>query len=435
MKFYLETFGCQMNVNDSERVASVLSQSGYQPSNDPKAADLILLNTCSVREKAAHKLYSRIGELKRRVSSDKPIFGVIGCLAQDEAESIFRRSQSVRLVMGPRSIGRLPILLDRLNQGYPRAIDVAQNVPSEFTSADPESRIHRTVGFVTIIEGCNKNCSYCIVPYTRGRENSRSPEDILREIDSLVNTGYREICLLGQNVNSYKFISEKGEISFANLLEFLAKRTSGVRIKFTTSYPRDFDQDLVDVLTEHQNLCNWVHLPMQSGSDKVLRRMYRQYTRKDYLQRIQMLKESSREFSLTGDFIVGFPGETEEDFQETLSLLDEVKYDGIYSFEYSARPHTAAMYFPDTVPAQVKTERMVRLVAHQTNIQKTHLQRYVGRTLEVLVEGKSAHGSELSGHSACNRVVNFVGDEKLVGSLVNITVQTANNNSLFGYLS
>jgi len=413
----------------------VLSQSGYEPSPDPKAADLILLNTCSVREKAANKLYSRIGQLKRTVASDKTVFGVIGCLAQDEAEDIFKRSQSVRLVMGPRSIGRLPILLDRLNHGYPRAIDVAQNVPSEFTSADVESRINRTVGYVTIIEGCNKNCSYCIVPYTRGRENSRSPEDILREIDSLIEAGYREICLLGQNVNSYKFSDEKHDTSFANLLEFLAKRTSGIRIKFTTSYPRDFDQDLVDVLTEYQNLCNWVHLPMQSGSDKILRRMYRQYTRQDYLQRIQMIKDSGRDFSLTGDFIVGFPGETEEDFLETLSLLDEVQYDGIYSFAYSARPHTAAMYFPDTVSEEVKTDRMVRLVAYQIDIQKRHLQRYVGKELEVLVEGKSAHGSELSGHSACNRVVNFIGDEKLVGSLVNVRVLTANNNSLFAELS
>src|SRR5882724_5208510 len=278
MKFYLETFGCQMNVNDTERVASLLSQSGYEPSKDPKAADLILLNTCSVREKAAFKLYSRIGQLKRTVASDKVIFGVIGCLAQDEAESIFRRSQSVRLVMGPRSIGRLPILLSRLEQGYPRAIDVAQNVPSEFTSADVDSRINRTVGFVTIIDGCNKNCSYCIVPYTRGRENSRSPEDVLAEIDSLVNAGYREICLLGQNVNSYKYPNEKGDVSFANLLAFVAKRSPETRIKFTTSYPRDFDRDLVNVLTEHRNLCNWVHLPVQSGSDKILRRMYRQYT-------------------------------------------------------------------------------------------------------------------------------------------------------------
>ncbi|HZS48152.1 MAG TPA: tRNA (N6-isopentenyl adenosine(37)-C2)-methylthiotransferase MiaB [Blastocatellia bacterium] len=434
MRFYLETFGCQMNVNDSERVASLLSQNGYQPSKDARSADLILLNTCSIREKAASKVYSRIGELKRTANSKNVIFGVIGCVAQDEAETIFRKSQAVRLVMGPRSIGRLPVLLSRLEQGYPRAIDVAQNVPSEFTSADASSRINQTTGFVTIIEGCNKNCSYCIVPYTRGRENSRSPEAILAEIDMLISAGYKEICLLGQNVNSYKYADDKGEVTFAKLLQYLARRTTGIRIKFTTSYPRDFDRDLVKVLAENENLCNWIHLPVQSGSDNVLRRMYRQYTRKSYMDRIEMIRNCGREMSLTGDFIVGFPGETEEDFQETLSLLDEVKYDGIYSFAYSPRPHTPAAFFTDSVPSEVKNERLSRLIEHQAGIQKANYQRYIGRKLEVLVEGKSARQSEMTGHSPCNRVVNFMGSEDLAGKMVSVEVTKANNNSLFGEL-
>ncbi|MEW6734007.1 MAG: tRNA (N6-isopentenyl adenosine(37)-C2)-methylthiotransferase MiaB [Acidobacteriota bacterium] len=453
-RFYIETYGCQMNVHDSEKAAAVLAGIGYQQVVRPEEADLLLLNTCMVREKPQQKVYSRVGALKRgdkrrSPGSEKssPIIGIMGCVAQAEAEKIFAKSPAVRLVVGTHSIHKLPLLIEQLDNGFPRAIDIRLTKEPDFLELSPSEHQTPNVAFITIIEGCDNFCSFCIVPFTRGRERSRPAVRILAEARGLVAHGYQEVQLLGQNVNSYRgsFIDVE-ELSsgwlpqanakrtpFVMLLELMARESGLARIKYTTSHPRDFNEQIVAVMDEYENLCPWVHLPAQSGSTRILELMSREYTREEYLNKIAAIKHARRDISITGDMIVGYPGETEADFAETLSLVREVEYDGLYMFKYSPRPHTPAAKLTDTIPDEVKTERLLRLQTLQGEIQRRRFQRYLGREVEVLVEGPAARGQgQLSGHTACNKVVNFAAPLSLVGQLVRVRITAATPNSLLG---
>ncbi len=452
-KLYLETHGCQMNVHDSEKASFALAGAGYELTSIPTEADLILLNTCMVREKAARKVYSRIGELKRQYlvekasSAELPIFGVMGCVAQAEADRMFDRNKDIRLVLGTQAIGKLPELVSQIEDGFSRAIDIRLTKNAEFFELDADVRKTEHVAFITITEGCNKFCSFCIVPFTRGRERSRPADKIVAEAKSLAERGFKEVHLLGQNVNSYglsgryhgNYINEDAnaldEVTFAKLLERMAKESGLPRVKFTTSYPRDFDEQIVKVIDEHENLCEWIHLPAQSGSNRVLRAMRRGYTREEYLNKIAAIKNAKKDMAITGDMIVGFPGETEEDFNETLSLAAETEYDGLYIFKYSPRPNTPAAAYQDSIPEEVKTERFLKLQELQMRIQAQRYGRYVNRTVEVLVEGESARSAEdCFGHTRCSKVVNFPAPKHLIGSLVNVKVTQAKNHSLYGHL-
>ena len=449
-KLYLETYGCQMNVHDSEKAVFALSGSGYELTETPAEADLILLNTCMVREKAARKVYSRIGELKResKLNNAEPIFGVMGCVAQAEADRMFDRSKDIRLVLGTQAIGKLPDLLSQLEQGFSKAIEIRLTKNAEFFELDADARRTEHVAYITITEGCNKFCSFCIVPFTRGRERSRPAEKILSEAQGLARQGFKEVHLLGQNVNSYglsgrfhgnnvaSIDEKKDEVAFAKLLESIAKCSGIPRVKFTTSYPRDFDHQIVKVIDEHESLCEWIHLPVQSGSNRILRAMRRGYTREEYLEKIGFIKNGKKDFSITGDIIIGFPGETEDDFDQTMSLVAETEYDGLYIFKYSPRPNTPAAAYADSIPEEVKTERFLKLQELQRRIQKQRYSRYIGRTVEVLVEGESARSSDdCYGHTRSNKIVNFPGQKELIGKLVNVRIASVKPNSLYGYLA
>jgi len=452
-KFYIETHGCQMNVHDSEKAASVLKRLGYEPSDESSVADLIVLNTCMVREKAARKVYTRINEIKRRKKADgqcqntsRPVYAVMGCVAQAEAARIFDRCNDVKIVLGTQAIASLPDLLSQVDQGFDRAIDVRLSKQSDFMEIGPADRARPFVAFITITEGCNKFCSFCIVPFTRGRERSRSPQSIVDEARVLAESGYREIQLLGQNVNSYglspipgngnsgaqNLLAERA-VTFAGLLERVARDSGIQRIKYTTSYPKDFTPDIVKVMDEYPNLCEWIHLPAQSGSDRVLRAMRRGYSRRDYLERISWIRGAKKDYSITGDMIVGFPGETDEDFKETLSLAAEVQYDSLYIFKYSPRPHTPAATYQDTVSEEKKSERFQQLEELQTRIQGQRYLRYLSREVEVLAAGVSARSEDdLTGHTRCNKVVNFPRNGNKLGDLVKVRIEQIHPHSLYG---
>jgi tRNA-2-methylthio-N6-dimethylallyladenosine synthase len=462
-KVYLETYGCQMNVHDSEKATHALSDLGYSQTSEVAEADLVLLNTCMVREKAARKVFARINELKNeirrggaRAASDNksPVFGVMGCVAQAEADRLFERSRDIKMVMGTQAISRLPALMGQLEKGFNRVIDVRLSKEAEFLELEASDRQTKHIAYITITEGCNKFCSFCIVPFTRGRERSRPADRIVAEARALGEQGYLEIHLLGQNVNSYGLSgryhgnpasveggAENGkEITFARLLDRVATESGVPRIKYTTSYPRDFDEEVVRVMDARENLCEWIHLPAQAGSDRVLRAMRRGYTRREYLEKIEAIKGAKREISITGDMIVGFPGETDDDFNETMSLVAEVEFDGLYIFKYSPRPMTPAAAYADSVPEEVKTERFLRLQELQDRIQRRRYERYLGRIVEVLVEGMSSRSSsDYTGHTKCNKVVNFPSasplDSSDLGKLVNVKITGVKSHSLYGEMA
>jgi len=447
-KVYLETYGCQMNVHDSEKATCVLSDLGYAQTSEVEEADLVLLNTCMVREKAARKVYTRINEIKRDISKSAlgeklPVFGVMGCVAQAEADRLFERSRDIKMVMGTQAIPRLPNLMEQLEKGFDRVIDVRLSKDAEFLELQADNRQTEHIAYITITEGCNKFCSFCIVPFTRGRERSRPADRIVDEARSLGEQGYLEIHLLGQNVNSYgssgryhgnpAAVESDEEITFAKLLGRVAAESSIPRIKFTTSYPRDFDEEIVRVIDEHENLCEWIHLPVQAGSDRVLRAMRRGYTRREYMEKIAAVKRSKKDIAITGDIIVGFPGETDDDFNETMSLVAEVEYDGLYIFKYSPRPRTPAATYTDSISEGVKTERFLRLQELQDRIQKQRYERYMGRIVEVLVEGMSSRSSsDYTGHTRCNKVVNFPIVNDVLGALALVKVTEVKSHSLYG---
>ncbi len=433
-RFFIETFGCQMNVEDSEKAAALLRRLGYQGVDDPQQAELILLNTCSVREKPEEKVYTRVRQIRSR--NRRALIGVMGCVAQMYGRRFLERVPGVDFVLGTQALADLPELLQQLPEQGPLVWTRTPNRP-EFLEISPAERRQRHVAYVTIMEGCDKFCSFCVVPFTRGRERSRSPRKILAELRALAEAGYQEVHLLGQNVNSYGLgerIEDGERMGFADLLRFLAERSGIARLKFTTSHPKDFTREIVRALEEFPNLCNWVHLPPQAGSDRILALMNRGYTRAEYLQRVEWIRSARREIALTGDIIVGFPGETERDFWETLQLCEEVQFDGLYIFKYSPRPGTPAARLADQVPDHVKTERLMILEQKQREIQLRRLQRYVGRVVEVLVEGKSSKSDiHWSGHTSSHVVVNFEDPRSdIEGSLVKVEITKAHPHSLFG---
>lgn len=439
-KVYIETFGCQMNVADTERAATGLRKAGYEIADAAEGADVVLLNTCSVRERAERKVFRRIGEIRKLTTAEhkRPLIGVMGCVAQLEGPQIFADAPAVDMVIGTRATDRIPLLIDRAKEGERTVIDLEERGEADVWDVSPVERRSPYVAFVPIIEGCNKFCSFCIVPYSRGREKSRSAKEIVDEILSLRALGYKEVHLIGQNVNSYRpkktdgLENVTGATPFSRLLRALAA-TGMERIKFTTSFPRDFHPDIVSAIDECPNLCDWVHLPVQSGSNRILKLMRRGHSREDYLRRIDGIKNAQRHLSLTSDIIVGFPGETDEDFAETMELVRRCEYDGLYIFKYSRRSGTPAATLEDVVPEDVKRDRFLALEELQTQIQTRIYNGYVGKKLSVLVEKQSARLPEdMTGHSTCHKVVNFKASEATAGRIVDVLVSRAKPNSLYG---
>jgi tRNA-2-methylthio-N6-dimethylallyladenosine synthase len=428
--FYLETFGCQMNVHDSEKVAGVLLGRGYRQVETIDAAKLVLYNTCSIREKAAQKIFSRLGAYAKYPGEEK-IIGVLGCVAQQEGEEIFERSPWVRLVCGSASYSKLPDLINELEAGNRRVMGLDKDTDATFET-EITRRDNPFRAYLTIIEGCDKACSYCVVPFTRGPERSRASASVLEEVRRLADGGYSEIQLLGQTVNSYRDPSPKGK-TFAELLMAVAAVPGIRRVRFTTSHPRDFGRDIVEAIDAVPELCDHVHLPVQSGSTRILRAMLRTYTREEYLEKIAMIREARRPISVTSDIIVGFPGETEEDVEATLSLLDAAQYDGVFAFQYSPRPNTTAQHMADAIPDEEKGLRLARVMDRQREIQRARNEALVGETFEVLVDGASRRPSQWSGRCSSNRILNFTSPrENLLGEYVSVRVTSASPNCLIG---
>jgi tRNA-2-methylthio-N6-dimethylallyladenosine synthase len=430
--FYIETFGCQMNVHDSEKVIGTLISQGYTQVEKPEDAHLVLYNTCSIRDKAEQKVFSRLANFKRQAGKGK-VFGVLGCVAQQEGRRIFEKAPHVGLVCGSASYTKLPQLLVQLESGNTRVtglrLDTDETFDTPFTRRDNPYR-----AYITIIEGCDKHCAYCVVPFTRGPERSRSSASVLEEARQLADAGYTEIQLLGQNVNSYCDPSPAG-LDFAELLARVGEVRGLKRVRFTTSHPRDFIRPIVDAIESNPVLCDHVHLPVQSGSDRVLAAMQREYRLEQYMERIAWMKQARRPISITSDIIVGFPGETEADFDETLALLEDVEYDSVFSFKYSPRPNTAAMSMPDALPEEEKGRRLGILQERQRAIQLRRNAALVGAEQEVLVEGRHESLGQWVGRTSQNRVVNFTGpstEEDLLGEYRQVRITRAGANSLVG---
>ncbi len=427
--FFIETFGCQMNVHDAEKVAGVFLARGYRPAQSNAEADVMLYNTCSIREKAAQKVFSRLGAW--RGIADGKIIGVIGCLAQQEGEDIFERAPWVSLVCGSASYRKLPQMVAELEAGGRRVmgldLDTEETFETEITRRDNPLR-----AYVTIIEGCDYACSYCVVPHTRGPERSRPSAAVLGEVRRLADAGYTEIQLLGQTVNSYRDPSPRG-MSFVELLREVAAVEGIRRVRFTTSHPNDFHRGIVEAIDETPALCDHIHLPVQSGSTRILGAMRRTYTRDEYLEKISWIRAARRPISITTDIIVGFPGETEADFEESLTLLDAVGYDGVYAFTYSPRPNTTASSMPDAIPETEKSRRLALLQERQRRIQIERNNKLIGATFELLVDTHHAARSQWAGRSTSNLIVNFTSPrQNLLGEYVQVHVTRAAPFSLVG---
>src|SRR6202049_277049 len=430
--FYLETFGCQMNAHDSEKVVGTLLQQGYRQVPTVEEAGLVLYNTCSIRDKAEQKVFNRLADYKKYRAQGKQ-FGVLGCVAQQEGEKIFERAPYVSLVCGSASYRKLPQMLVQLEAGGQRVTGLDDRLTDECFETEFTARTNPHRGYITIIEGCDKFCAYCVVPFTRGKERSRTSASVLSEARQMADLGYTEIQLLGQNVNSYK--DPSGRKSFAELLAAVGETPGIRRVRFTTSHPRDFGRDIIEAIDAVPTLCDHVHLPVQSGSARVLKAMQRLYTRDEYMQRISWMKAARREISITSDIIVGFPGETEVEFEETLSLLDEVEYDSIFGFKYSPRPNTPALTFEDAVPDEEKARRLAAVNEKQRLIQKRRNEKYLGVTLEVMVEAKNEARSQWIGRTSQNKVFNFTAPattKPLAGAYVTVMTTGSFPNSLLG---
>jgi tRNA-2-methylthio-N6-dimethylallyladenosine synthase len=429
--FYLETFGCQMNVHDSERVIGTLLSQGYRQVSSIEEADLILYNTCSIRDKAEQKVFHRLADHKRLKAQGKR-FGVLGCVAQQEGAKIFDRAPHVSLVCGSASYRNLPQMLVQIEAGQ-RVTGLDDRETDECFETEFTARTNPHRGYITIIEGCDKFCAYCVVPFTRGKERSRASDSVLAEARQMAGLGYREIQLLGQNVNSYK--DPTGKKSFSELLAAVGEIPGIKRVRFTTSHPRDFGRDIIEAIEAVPTLCDHVHLPVQSGSTRVLDAMQRLYTRDEYLERISWMKGARRKISITTDIIVGFPGESEAEFEETLSLIKEVNYDGIFGFKYSPRPNTPALNLEDRVPDLEKVRRLAILNENQREIQKLSNGRYLGSIIEVMVEGRNESRQQWTGRTSQNKVMNFTapgGWEPGLGAFVQVVTTECFPNSLAG---
>jgi tRNA-2-methylthio-N6-dimethylallyladenosine synthase len=430
--FYLETFGCQMNVHDSEKVVGTLRQQGYRQVPTVEDAGLVLYNTCSIRDKAEQKVFNRLADYKKFKAQGKQ-FGVLGCVAQQEGERVFERAPYVSLVCGSASYRNLPQMLVQLEAGQQRVTGLDDRQTDECFETEYTARTNPHRGYITIIEGCDKFCAYCVVPFTRGKERSRTSASVLAEARQLADLGYTEIQLLGQNVNSY--CDPDGKKSFAELLTAIGEVRGIQRVRFTTSHPRDFGRDIVEAIDASPALCDHVHLPIQSGSTRVLDAMQRLYTRDEYLERIAWIRSAHRDISITSDLIVGFPGETEPEFEETLSLLDEVGYDSVFTFKYSPRPNTPALRLDDAIPDTEKARRLAVLNDKQKQIGAQRNKRHLGQTAEVMVEGKNPIRGQWIGRTSQIKILNFTapeGVELKTGSYVDVRVTASFPNSLVG---
>ena len=434
--FYLETFGCQMNAHDSEKVVGTLVQEGYRQVETVEQADLVLYNTCSIRDKAEQKVFNRLSDYKKYKKQGKT-FGVLGCVAQQEGEKIFERAPYVSLVCGSASYRNLPNMLVQIQEGKERVTGLDDRETDECFETEFTARTNPHRGYITIIEGCDKFCAYCVVPYTRGKERSRTSDSVLAEARQMADLGYTEIQLLGQNVNSYKDPEGKpgARKTFAELLAAVGEVSGIRRVRFTTSHPRDFGRDIVDAIDAVPTLCDHVHLPVQSGSTRVLDAMQRLYTREQYLERIAWMKAAKREISITTDVIVGFPGETEADFAETLGLLEEVGYDAVFAFKYSPRPNTPSLSMEDAIPDPEKARRLEVLMAKQREIQSARYKKYIGTNCEVMVEGRNDARAQWIGRTTHNKTLNFTAPptaQPKAGTYAPVIVTGSFPNSLLG---
>lgn len=434
-KVFIKTHGCQMNEYDSDKMRDVLmANRGMTVTDNEEDADVILINTCSIREKAQEKVFSQLGRW-RKLKDKKPelVIGVAGCVASQEGEAIIKRAPFVDLVFGPQTIHRLPQLLDERQAQNKPQVDISFPEIEKFDNL-PEPHKEGPTAFVSIMEGCSKYCSFCVVPYTRGEEISRPLDSVLEEIMKLAEQGVKEVNLLGQNVNAYRGLSHTGDVvDLALLIHYVAAIDGIERIRFTTSHPTEFSDGLIEAYRDVPELVNYLHLPVQSGSDRVLSMMKRNHTALEYKQKIRKLREVRPDISLSSDFIVGFPGETAKDFEDTMKLIEDIGFDQSFSFIYSARPGTPAASLQDNTPLDEKKERLQRLQATINDMAAKISQNMVGTTEKVLVEGTSKWSDEeLSGKTENNRVVNFAGPKRLIGQLVDVNITEALRNSLRG---
>ncbi len=433
-RLYIETYGCQMNVADSEVVAAVMATAGYDMTDDIEDADAVLLNTCSIRDNAEQKIHSRLQYLAslRRKRHGALIVGVIGCMAERVKDDLIT-NYGVDLVAGPDSYLDLPALIGAVEAGE-KAINVELSTTETYRDIIPMKITgNRVSGFISIMRGCNNFCSYCIVPYTRGRERSREAESILRELADLRERGFKEVTLLGQNVNSYNYIAPDGErVDFARLLAMVAEAAPDMRVRFTTSHPKDMSDDIIATIAAHDNICNHIHLPVQSGSDAVLKAMNRKYTREWYLDRIAAIRRAIPDCGISTDMFTGFHGETEADFEETLSLMREVGFDSAFMFKYSERPGTlAARTMPDNVPEDVKIDRLNRMIALQNELSAESNRRDIGKVFDVLVEGVSKRSKEqMVGRNQQNKTCVFPRGSFKIGDMARVRVTGSSSATL-----
>lgn len=431
-KYFIETFGCQMNDLDSEKIAGSFCRHGMEAAADASQADIIILNTCSVREKAVQKVYARLGEIKRhKIRRPDTVVGVVGCMAQLEGEKILKKAPFISVLAGPQKGYRMGDLIEDSGHSKDPIIDLRKDEDPAPLESAYILRQNPWRASVTISEGCNRQCAFCVVPTTRGKERVRESLNILREVEGLVAKGYIEIVLLGQTVNSYVDQTDTS-INFARLLSMVSQIKGVKRIRFTSPHPSDFSEDLINVITSCPQVCNQIHLPVQSGSTRILREMHRGYTRESYLDLVRKIKAAPRAIALSTDIIVGFPGETEADFQDTLSLLDKVQYDSAFSFKYSPRPNTAALILPETITEEEKGSRLAILQEKQKRIQYKKNEIYVGQTVEILVESRARSRVSLTGRTSDNKIVNFDGPETLMGQIIQVKVADFGPNSLRG---
>lgn len=432
--YHIITFGCQMNEHDSERMAGILEAQGFILAASPEEAEMVILNTCSIREKAEQKFYSELGRLAhlRRKGGNTVTIAVAGCIAQQEGKKLLSRTPSVDLVIGPSDIARLSEMVERVND-HDGPVVATGGDPDYHTKQMPAARSDGLKAWLSIMYGCDNFCTYCVVPYLRGRERSRPPQDIVNEVRELAAKGYREVTLLGQNVNSYG----KGLdpiCSFPELLRQVQDVDGIVRVRFVTSHPRDLSDQLIGAIRDLPKVCESLHLPVQSGSDRVLASMNRRYRGAEYREKVRRLRNAVPDMTITTDIIVGFPGETDDDFADTLQLLGDIEYDNIFAFKYSERPHTKALDLPGHLANEVKDARLDAVFMLQKEITLRKNQRHVGTAQEVLVEGSSKKGDLRCGRTRGNMVVNFPGPADLRGSLVEVRITAAGPNSLSGEL-
>ncbi len=430
---YIETFGCQMNVHDSEQMAVLLKDIGYEQTEDSAKADLILINTCSIREKAEQKAFSELGRLiKLKEKNPELIVGFLGCLAQHLGRGVHKRVQNVDLVVGTHNIHRLPEMVKSIQKDRKKITQIGFSSKIESLGVFVSPQAGSISSFVSIMQGCDNYCAYCVVPYLRGPEMSRTPEDIITEIKKLAVCGVREVTLLGQNVNSYgKNLQPKSD--FVTLIKKINEIEGIERIRFTTSHPKDLSADLIDCFRELAKLCEHIHLPIQSGSGRVLKLMNRGYSASEYFEKIDSLRSVCPEISITSDIIVGFPGETQKDYQETIDMMEKIRFDSVFSFKYSDRRGTAALDLPGRVPEAEKTKRLKELQALQDRHTQEKNTALEGSVQEVLVEGRSRNSAQdLTGRTRSWRIVNFKGDMGLIGRKVSVKITRGYLHSLWG---